>query len=149
MPQSFLTDYDCRKNKRNTKEALKFEMNYEINIIQLYQDIITRNYIISPSTAFIVKEPVMREVFADAFRDRVIHHYVINKLNPFFERQFIYDSYSCRIGKGTLFWINQAKKYMRACSWNYTQECFILKLDYRLFLWISINKSSFQNSLHL
>jgi hypothetical protein len=31
--------YDCRKNKRNTKNALDFEINLENNIFKLYNDL--------------------------------------------------------------------------------------------------------------
>ncbi len=133
----FQAYYSCRKNKRNTLQALEFEMNYETHIIELYHDIIEKKYEIQPSIAFIVKKPVMREVFAGNFRDRVVHHYIISELNQYFEKVFIYDSYSCRVWKGTLFWINQAKKYMRACSTNFTQETYVLKLDIQsFFMWI-------------
>ena len=47
--QQFLYDlfqayYDCRKNKRNTTNAIAFELNYESNIISLRQDIISSKY---------------------------------------------------------------------------------------------------------
>ncbi len=37
----FTAYFQCRKNKRNTTNALKFELNYESNVIQLYEDIIS------------------------------------------------------------------------------------------------------------
>lgn len=42
---------------------------------------------IGRSIAFIVNKPVKREIFAADFRDRVVHHLVINKLNHLFEKQ--------------------------------------------------------------
>jgi RNA-directed DNA polymerase len=36
--------YDCRKNKRNTVNAISFELNYESNIIKLRDDILSGNY---------------------------------------------------------------------------------------------------------
>lgn len=88
--------YECRKNKRKTINALRFELNYESELISLWDEIINRRYEIGKSIAFIVDKPVKREIFAWDFRDRVIHHLLINKINPIFERMFIYDSYSCR-----------------------------------------------------
>lgn len=108
MSQKFLTDlfqayYECRKHKRNTKQALAFEIHFEENIFKLYEEIQGRNYEISPSSIFIIKKPVKREICAADFRDRVIHHYIAQKLTPFLETLFIYDSYACRKWKGTLF----------------------------------------------
>ena len=37
----FQAYYDCRKNKRNTVNALKFELNYESKLIYLYDEIIS------------------------------------------------------------------------------------------------------------
>jgi len=39
--------------------------------------------------------------------DRVIHHWLIRKLNPLFEELFINDSYACRVGKGTHFGVQR------------------------------------------
>ncbi|MDR0834300.1 MAG: reverse transcriptase/maturase family protein [Candidatus Symbiothrix sp.] len=121
--------YACRRSKRNTNNAIAFELNYEQELFRLYEDIISYTYEPGRSIAFLVQKPVMREIFAATFRDRVVHHYLINQLNPIFERHFIYDSYSCRVGKGTLFGIERMEKFMRACSDNYTNDCYVLKLD--------------------
>ena len=81
-----------------------------------------------------------REIFAADFRDRVVHHLIIGKLNHLFEKQFIYDSYSCRVGKGTHFGIQRIDKFIRQCSSNYTKDCYILKLDLQGFF-MSIHKN--------
>lgn len=81
------------------------------------------------SIAFVVEKPVKREIFAADFRDRIVHHLIINKLNPLFEKQFIYDSYACRVNKGTHFGINRVTRFIRQCSQNYQLPCYILKLD--------------------
>jgi hypothetical protein len=88
--------YECRKNKRKTRSAIEFEMNYEANLFCLYEEILQRTYRIGKSIAFIVNRPVKREIFAGAFRDRIVHHVIIASLEPLFEKRFIYDSYACR-----------------------------------------------------
>lgn len=125
----FRAYYDARRNKRSTVSALAFEVNYEQNLFELHQEIVARRYIIQPSICFIAKKPVLREVFAAGFRDRVVHHLVYNYISPFFERLFINDSYSCRKGKGTSYGIKRADHFIRSCSRNYQQNCHILKLD--------------------
>jgi len=89
---------NCRINKRNTANALVFEVDYESNLVKLCEEINNETYQIGRSIAFIVDKPVMREIFAADFRDRVVHHFLIGKLNNLFEKQFIHDSYSCRVG---------------------------------------------------
>ena len=86
-----------------------------------------------------IQKPVQREIFAADFRDRIVHHLIIGKLNSVFEKQFIHDSYACREGKGTHFGIQRANKFIRRCSQNYTRDCYILKLDIQGFF-VHINK---------
>lgn len=125
----FQAYFDARKNKRNTVNALEFEENLESNLIELWEDLINGRYRINPSICFINQYPVKREIFAADFRDRVVHHLIYNHISPIFEKQFIYDSYSCRKEKGTLLGIKRLDHFIRSCSENYHQDCYILKLD--------------------
>ena len=84
----FIAYYDARRNKRNTINALSFELNYESNLFQLYEDIKERKYNIAPSICFINFDPVQREIFAADFRDRIVHHLVFNYINPIFDKTF-------------------------------------------------------------
>ena len=125
----FQAYYEARRNKRGTINALKFEMEMEKNIFELRDELIERRYRISPSTCFINFKPVKREIFAADFRDRIAHHLVYNWISPIFEKRFIFDSYSCRVGKGTSFGIKRLGHFIRSCSENYQKDCWILKLD--------------------
>ncbi|MDR2541346.1 MAG: hypothetical protein LBD11_06390 [Candidatus Peribacteria bacterium] len=131
--------YDARTNKRNTINQLAFEFDLEKNLLQLHQDLVDDCYTIGPSIHFIQFHPVKREIFAGNFRDRVIHHLIYNYLNPLCEKTFIYDSYSCRVKKGTIQGIKRIHKFIRSCSQNYTIDCYILKLDIQGYF-MSINK---------
>ena len=133
LAELFEAYFDCRKNKRNTINALAFEVDYEANLLNLCAEINNGSYQPGRSVAFIVNKPVKREIFAADFRDRVVHHLIVNKLNPLFEKVFIYDSYACRSGKGTHLGIQRADRFIRRCSQNYTKDCFVLKLDVKGF----------------
>lgn len=61
--------------------------------------------------------------------DCIIAHLLFSYLNPFLERTFVYDSASCRIGKGTSFGINRLEHHIRSESQNYTIPCKALKID--------------------
>jgi RNA-directed DNA polymerase len=126
--------FNCRKHKRNTHNALAFEIDYEIRLLELWAEINSGHYQPGKSIAFIVNKPVKREIFAADFRDRIVHHLVINKLNPLFEKAFIYDSYACRAGKGTHLGVQRVDRFIRQCSQNYTQDCYVLELDIKGFL---------------
>lgn len=125
--------FDCRRNKRNSPSALRFEMNFEERLFELRDQLFDGSWRPSPSTAFIVERPVKREVFAATFADRVVHHWLMAKLNPHFESLFIEDSYACRVGKGTLYGIRRLEENIRESYKVHPRGCFVLKLDIRGF----------------
>ena len=112
LEELFTAYFECRKNKRNTTNALAFEIDYENSLVQLCEEINSGTYQIGRSIAFVVDKPDKCEIFAADFRDRVVHHLIIGKLNHLFEKQFIHDSYSCRVGKGTHFGIQRVDKFI-------------------------------------
>jgi hypothetical protein len=124
-----LSYLQARKNKRNTHNQLAFELNQETNLHHLAKAIYERKYAPKPCIAFIINKPVMREIFAADFTDRVIHHFIYRCIYPIIDRKLIHDTYSCRVGKGTLFGIDRAKGFMRSCSQDFTKDTYFLKLD--------------------
>ena len=131
---------DCRKRKRTTYNAQCFEINETKNLMTLYKELNSMTYEIDYSICFCVEKPVKREVFAADFRDRIVHHYLINKILPILEEEFIDDSYSCRKGKGSDYGIRQCYKYMVEASDNFTKDCYLLKYDLKSFF-MTIDKS--------
>jgi RNA-directed DNA polymerase len=121
--------YRARRNKRNTWNQLKFEIDFEHNLLQLAEEIEQRQYKPKPCIAFVVNKPVKREIFAADFRDRVVHHLLHGSINYVVEGKLIHDTYSCRKGKGTLYGIKRIDKFIRSCSRNYQRDAYILKLD--------------------
>jgi hypothetical protein len=127
----FAAYHDCRKHKRSRTGALQFEIDLEKNLVELWREITNGTWKPGPSTVFIVNKPVTREIFAASFRDRIVHHLVISRLNHLFEKSFIYDSYSCRTGKGTHFGINRIHRFGRRWSQNGAVRAWVLKIDIR------------------
>lgn len=125
----YISYLEARKHKRHTHSQMVFESNLWENLVNLRDDIFNEKYVISPSIYFIQMHPIQREVFAWNFRDRIVHHLIYNIITPHWEKQFIYDAYSCRKWKWTSKWIERISKFMRSCSNNYKEEWWILKLD--------------------
>jgi retron-type reverse transcriptase len=142
----FRAYFDARRNKRNTVNQLKFEIDLESNLVELATQIQNRTYKVGRSVCFIVNVPVKREIFAADFRDRVVHHLLFNYINPLFEHQFIYDCYSCRKGYGTSAGINRMDHFLRSISVNYTRRAYVLKLDLQGYF-MSINRDILYNRI--
>lgn len=143
----FKAYYDARRNKRNTPSQLRFELKLESNLIELYHELRDRRYRPSPSVCFIVQDSVKREVFASDFRDRVVHHLYYNYVSELFDRQFVYDSYSCRKGKGTLLGIERLQHHIKSVTHNYTREAYILKMDIHGYF-MSINRTKLREMVY-
>lgn len=118
----------ARKGKRKTVDEHRFELNEMENITQLRDSIIRRCYIPSRGVTFVVHDPVVREIVAAPFRDRVVHHFLYNVCADWWDRRFIVDSYSCRKNKGVLFGQQRLLNHVRLASNNYTEPAFAVSL---------------------
>ena len=132
--------YDCRKRKRNTINALKFEANLERNIMDLYRELVDGSYRPGTSVCFVVTRPKPREVWAADFRDRVVHHLLYNRIAERFHNSFIADSCACIPGRGTLYGAKRIEHKIRSITQNWQHRAYYLKLDMANFF-VSIDKN--------
>ena len=119
----------ARRGKIDTMDEHRFELGSPEDLKQLTAEVITRNYSPADGKAFITYHPVIREIFAAPFRDRVIHHFLYAVNGFWWDNQFIYDSYSCRMNKGTLFGIKRTQHFMNKATEGGSKEAMIIKLD--------------------
>jgi retron-type reverse transcriptase len=131
----------CRRNKRNTLNQLRFEIDLEANLLALQGELRDHTYRPGSSICFVTDGPKPREVFAADFRDRIVHHVLISQLEPVFEPCFISDSYACRTGKGVLAASNRLMQFLRQVSANGRGPAWTLKLDVASFF-SSIHKQT-------
>jgi RNA-directed DNA polymerase len=131
---------NCRRNKRNTLNQLAFESNAELNLLRLQDELNRRTYRPGRSICFVLRQPKLREVFAADFRDRVVHHVLIEHLGALCEPRFIYDSCACRPGKGTHHAALRLQTFTRQATANNQRRAYFLQLDIRSFF-VEINKN--------
>lgn len=130
---------DCRKRKRNTESAAQFESDLNRNLRLLKEDLNSGAYEIGPSRCFVVTRPRPREIWAGAFRDRVVHHLMYNAIADNFIKSFSADSSACIKGRGTLYGARRLEAKVRSVTQNWSNPCFYLKLDLSNFF-VSIHK---------
>ncbi|MBU2573763.1 MAG: RNA-directed DNA polymerase [Elusimicrobia bacterium] len=129
----------CRRRKRGTINALRFELDLERNLLRLERELKTRSYQPARSVRFAVKRPKAREIFAADFRDRIVHHILVDRLEKIFEPKFIFDSYACRTGKGTHRAVKRLQTFARRVTANDTRGAFFLQMDVKSYF-ASIDK---------
>lgn len=138
--------FDCRRTKRNTRNALAFEWHLERNLYQLYVDLIEGTYQPGRSICFVVTRPKAREVWAADFRDRIVHHVLYNRIGRRFENSFIADSCACITGRGTLYAAKRLESKIRSITQNWSRPAYYLKLDLANFF-VSIDKRILRDQL--
>lgn len=130
--ENLLEAYEkAREGKTKKHYVLKFKRDLIRNIKQLQTELITQTYKPRPLKTFIIRDPKTRKISKSKFRDRIIHHALINIIGHFFQKLFIYDSYANQIGKGTMKALDRFELFKRKVSKNNTKECYVLKADIR------------------
>jgi len=119
----------ARAEERNTPAQLDFEMDLEHNLKLLTRELHSLQWYPEPLDWFVHSDPTIREVFAPKFKDRIVSHVLFSMISPVFERFFIFDSHSCRVGKGTLEGIERLEHNIRGVTDNYRYDAYALNLD--------------------
>jgi retron-type reverse transcriptase len=123
------------RDKRYKKDVAEFALNLSENIYRLHLELEDQTYAHGPYLAFAINDPKPRQIHKATVRDRLIHHAIYRVLYLKFEMgsQFIYDSYSCRRGKGTHRALDRLRDFGRKVSKTNRCTCWVLKCDVRKF----------------
>ena len=130
---------DCRRQKRTSSSARAFEIVQESRLYEIYRAVMGGTYTPGPSVCFVSLRPKPREVWAAAFADRVVHHFLYNHIAPSIERTFIADSCACLVGRGTLYAAERLAAKIRSITQGGRRRAFYLKCDLANFF-VSIDK---------
>jgi retron-type reverse transcriptase len=110
--------WKARKHKSNNPTVHEFEKHWQLHLATLHRELKTRTYTPRPLKTFILRDPKTRKICVSDFRDRVVHHALVNILQPIFEPRFIHDSYASRKGKGTFAALKRFNVFLRKVTKN-------------------------------
>lgn len=136
--------HEFRQGKRSKADVQEFERKLEDNIFRISRELKGKTYYHGHYTSFYITDPKLRHIHKAEVRDRIVHHAVYRVLYPIFDPSFIYDSYSCRNGKGTHRAVKRLEDFSRKVSKNYIEPCFALKCDVRKFFFSVDHKILFE-----
>ena len=108
----------ARKGKSKKNYVINFESNLERNIAVLQRDLRLKKYNPNRLKKFIVRDPKTRIIHSSIFRDRIVHHAIVNLIQPIYEKIFIYDSFASRKSKGTHSAVKRFKSFLNKASSN-------------------------------
>src|SRR3989344_643354 len=101
------------KGKHQKKDVQEFQLHLMDNILLLNKDLLSLKYKHGKYESFNINDPKPRNIHKASVRDRLLHHAIYRVLYPYFDKKFIDDSYSCRLGKGTHKALNQLKSFIK------------------------------------
>ncbi len=112
----------ARLGKRRRPDVLAFELDLETELIELQRQLTDSSYRPGDYRLFSIYERKPRTIAAAPFRDRVVHHALMNVIEPPLDRTFIDHSYACRTGRG----VHRAVAQYQRRAHRYA---YVLKLD--------------------
>ena len=112
----------ARKGKRRRPDVAQFSLDLERNLLTLQRELAAGEYAPGAYRQFTVYERKPRLISVAPFRDRVVHHAVMNVLEPLLDKRFIPDTYACRKGKGVHRAVQRYQQFAR-------ENAYVLKLD--------------------
>lgn len=121
------------RGKQGKSDVADFSLRLMDNIFALHLDLVNRAYRHGGYQAFNISDPKPRNIHKASVRDRLLHHAIYRKLYSPFDRTFIADSFSCRIGKGTHKALNRFRSFVYRASRNHTRTVWVLKCDIKKF----------------
>jgi retron-type reverse transcriptase len=114
------------RGKRKSPETVRFCRDIDGNLEKIKQRLSSPDIQWGTYYRFVITDPKQRTISAAPLEDRIIHHAVMNILEPLFERRMIFHSYACRKGKGMHAAVKYAFTKCKSNGW-------FLKLDIRKY----------------
>jgi RNA-directed DNA polymerase len=108
----------ARRHKTNNPAIQTFDEHATYHLALLRHELRHKTYRPQPLQKFVLRDPKTRVICKSDFRDRVVHHALVNILQPIFEPRFIHDSYASRQGKGTLPAVQRFEHFLRTTTHN-------------------------------
>lgn len=126
-----LAERNARRGKTHQKGVMLFDKDKDGNLQRLHEMLKNETFTTSPYVIFKVFEPKERIIYRlPYFPDRIIHHAVMNLLEPIWCKTFSYNTYSCINDRGITACAKQVVKIIRSFEGS---PLYCLKIDIRKF----------------
>ncbi len=124
-------DEKARCGKAHTYGVRVHDKNREANILALHEALLTKTFKTSPYDIFTIYEPKERTIYRlPYYPDRIVHHAIMNVLEPVLVKTFTYNTYSCIKGRGIE---GCARRVERLIKRYEGRPLYCLKIDIKKF----------------
>lgn len=126
-----LADEKARRGKLNSYGVIHHDKSREENIQALHEMLLTKTFRTSPYDVFTIREPKERVIYRlPYFPDRIVHHAIMNILEPIWVRTFTHNTFSCVKGRGIEGCANYVSKLIKKYE---GRPLYCLKIDIKKF----------------
>jgi len=87
-----LAFWKARKGKEDKEEVIDFRAKLDANLLSLRDELLNGTVEVGDYLYFTIHDPKERLICAASYRERVLHHAIMNICHPWFEKFQIYDS---------------------------------------------------------
>ena len=106
-----LADMKARKKKHHYKEVIEFDKDRDNNLLELQKILCNQTYKTSKYEIFKIYEPKERIIYElPYYPDRIVHHAIMNILEPIWKSIFIKQTYSSIRKRGIHAGLKEVKK---------------------------------------
>ena len=119
----------AKQGKAKTYGVMLFEKDLESNMKAIHDELITGVYKTSEYSIFTIYDPKERIVYRLPFRDRIVHHAIMNIIGEIWVSAFISNTYACIKGRG----IHGVLKHLKRDLKDIENTQFCLKMDVKKF----------------
>lgn len=105
------------RGKLQRPDIQRFLSNLEEERKSIVQELNDGTFQFQAYRRFKVRDSKSRIIHAPVFRDRVVHHAIMQVAGPWLDAGAIYHSYACRKGKGLHVALKAARKWTRRKGW--------------------------------
>lgn len=99
--------------KRSRQSVARFLEARERECLRLQEELLADAYRPGRACQYELFEPKRRVITVLPFRDRVVHHALLQVIEPILERSLVYECFACRRGKGTHRALDHAQRMLR------------------------------------
>ena len=107
---------NASRGKRFRREVLEYAAKLEENLIEVQNRLVWKEWTPGPWRQFEIREPKRRMIQAPCFADRVVHHALVDVVEPHFIKRMIPDTYACVTGRGTHAANIRLREFVRAAT---------------------------------
>ncbi|MGN7787396.1 RNA-directed DNA polymerase [Niabella sp. 22666] len=126
----------AQMGKQKQYGVKSFNKNADANLLALHEMLVNKTYSVPAYSIITIYEPKEREIYRLPYMHRIVHHAIMNVIQPYLTAMLTADNYACIPGRG----VHKAGEAIKAALRNKPNTKYCLKLDIKKF-YPSINNA--------